>query len=468
MGVQQKGDVLHRTVKLALDTGEASSVEEAERLFAGYRLLLEVGPDIAQSPTLQAALLTAVNTGRRCFLGGVQVVGNLGVPLRVQWRHCRTLDEAIIDLQGEIVAAANPLLPRIIFGDVKSTLRNNSFAVRATFNGWAGGVVPLEDTRRLAEQQEFTPSGVLAGAISVSEAFQFTRGSNAQAGRRAIGFSLWRPEEEITWQGSLAAGPSLEILPSQLWLIGLGHLGQAYLWTLGLLPYADPKDVQLVLQDFDALVPANDSTSLLTNCALLGEKKTRAMARWCEERGFQAAIYERHFRDNFRVDGDEPSIALCGIDNALGRAALEGVGFHHVIEAGLGRGTEEYLAFQVHTFPARRAARERWGGVSGGSATENVLSFPAYQSLAAEGLDQCGLTLLAGRSVGASFVGAATAAIVISELLRIIMGGHHYEVIDGTLRSLKSRQAIQYEGPNTPFNPGYTRARTQSEELREE
>lgn len=31
-------DRLHRTVKLAIDTGEAATVEEAERIFAGYRL----------------------------------------------------------------------------------------------------------------------------------------------------------------------------------------------------------------------------------------------------------------------------------------------------------------------------------------------------------------------------------------------------------------------------------------------
>jgi len=88
-----------------------------------------------------------------------------------------------------------------------------------------------------------------------------------------------------------------------LWIIGLGHLGQAYLWTLGLLPYAQPEDVQLVLQDFDTLVDANDSTSLLTTRTLLGEKKTRAMARWCEGRGFQTALQERHFRGNFRTGG---------------------------------------------------------------------------------------------------------------------------------------------------------------------
>lgn len=247
MEEQNQGNALHRTIKLALDTGEASSVEEAVRLFEDYRLLLEVGSDVAYSPTLQAALLTAVNTGRRCFLGGVQVVGDLDVALHVPWRCCRTLADAIIDLQGKLAMTVDPTLPRIAFGDVGNHAGGSPFAVRATFEGWTGGVIPFEEAHRLPERQEFTPSGVLAGALSVSEAFQFVRRSNAQAGRRAIGLSLWRPEEGICWQEQSAYGPSLDILPSRLWIIGLGHLGQAYLWTLGLLLYARPEEVQLVL-----------------------------------------------------------------------------------------------------------------------------------------------------------------------------------------------------------------------------
>jgi len=455
-----QGDSLHRTIKLALDTGEASSIEEAVQRFESYRLLLEVGPDVASSPTLQAALLTAVNTGRRCFLGGVQVTGNLDVALRVPWRRCRTLADAIIDLQGRLAATVDPTQPRIVFGDVESAAGSSPFAVRATFEGWAGGVIPLEENYRLPEQQEFTPSGVLAGALAVSEAFQFVRRSIAQAGRRAIGLSLWRPEGGISWLEECAFGPPLDILPSRLWIIGLGHLGQAYLWTLGLLPYVQPEEVKLILQDFDALVPANDSTSLLITQAILGEKKTRAIARWCEERGFQTTIQERRFRDNFRVDDDEPGVALCGIDNARGRAALEDVGFHRIIEAGLGRGTEEYLAFQIHTFPALRSARNRWGGITESEVIENALLRPAYQALATAGADQCGLTTLAGHAVGASFVGAATAAIVIAELLRMVMGEHRYEVIDGTLCSLRHRKAIRFEGQDDPFNPGYAMALT--------
>ena len=299
---------------------------------------------------------------------------------------------------------------------------------------------------------------MLAGALAVSEAFQFVRGGNAQTGRREVGLSLWHLEEDVSWLEASAFGPPLEHLPSKLWLIGLGHLGQAYLWTLGFLPYAQPDEVQIVLQDYDTLVRANDSTSPLTSLAVLGEKKTRAMARWCEERGFHTAIQERRFDANFQVDRDEPQVVLCGVDNSMARAALEDVGFGRIIEAGLGGGTQEYLAFQVHTFPSRQSARERWGSIKDIYGVESLVHQPAYQALATDGLDQCGLTMLAGRSVGASFVGTTTAAIVIAELLRMVLGEHRYETIDGNLRSLQYRQAIVSSVLGEPFNPGYAKA----------
>jgi hypothetical protein len=249
----------------------------------------------------------------------------------------------------------------------------------------------------------------------------------------------------------------LERLPTSAWLIGLGHLGQACLWTLGLLPYAAPEDVQLVLQDYDALVEANDSTSLLTTDAMLGEKKTRAMARWCEARGFRTTLVERRFAADFRISPEEPSVAMCGVDNALARAALEDVGFGRVIEAGLGAGTQEYLAFQVHTFPASRSARSWWGGGAGAASAQALVDRPAYRALAAAGLDDCGLTALAGRTVGAPFVGAATAAVVVAELLRMALGAHRYEVVDGSLRSLEHRQTVLRD-VDVAFNPGAARA----------
>ena len=318
--------------------------------------------------------------------------------------------------------------------------------------------MPVEDRIRLDELTEFTPAGVLAGAVGVSEAFQHVRGRNALAGHRAVGLSLWQPDSRTTWLDDPEDGPQLEWLPSSCWLIGLGHLGQAYLWSIGFLPYANPSAVKLLLQDYDDLVLANDSTSLLTNRQLIGQRKTRAMAAWCEQRGFETRINERRFAGNFEIDEEEPQVALCGVDNEFARAALEDVGFAQIIEAGLGRGTEEYLALQIHCFPAERSALDRWRPSDSNNPSESLIGQPAYDSLAAAGIDKCGLTMLANRAVGASFVGAFTATLVISELLRMALGEHRYGVIDGSLRSPESFEFIRSASLFDPFNPGVTPA----------
>ena len=235
------GDRLNRLVKLAMDTGEAASVEEAEKLFSGYRLSVAVGADVACSATQQAALLTIVNTARRSLLGGVEVEGIVGMPLLLPLHPYRSLEEAVAGLGGMTAGAACRDAPLVVVGDAPIDAERR-FVVRTTFDGWAGGIVPLHaEGSRLAERQEFIPSGVMSGALAVAEAFQHLRGSNPAAGRRHVGLSLWRPE--FDWRDPQAVGPVISRLPSALWLIGIGNVGQAYLWTIGLLPYDKPDEV---------------------------------------------------------------------------------------------------------------------------------------------------------------------------------------------------------------------------------
>jgi len=446
-------DRLNRLVKLAMDTGEAASVEEAEKLFSDYRLAIAVGEGVRWSATQQAALLTIVNCGRRSLLGGVEVEGIAGMPLLLPLYPYRTLEEAVLGLGGRVVAAASRDVPLVVVGDGRVDA-DRAFAIRTTFDGWAGGVVPARaEELRLAERQEFIPSGVLSGAVAVAEVFQHLRQGNPAACRRSTGLSLWRPEDD--WQKAQAVGPVITRLPSAVWLIGIGNVGQAYLWTIGLLPYEQPNEVQIVLQDYDILALSNDSTSLLTHQALIGARKTRAIAHWAERRGFKTSIVERRFAADFRVGADDPAVALCGVDNALARAALEDAGFARVIEAGLGYGIRDYLGFRTHVFPAPRRARDIWRTEE---STEEILTdLPAYRALTASGADQCGLTQLAGRTVGAPFVGAVAAAVVIGELLRTVNGGHSYELIDGHLRNLDHRTVLQATETG-PFNPGSTGA----------
>lgn len=458
MKTWELSDTLHRAVKMAMDAGEAESIEEAKALFSTYRLAVRVGPDVASSATLQAIVMTVVNTTARSFLGGVEVSGHTAAPLLVPWEGCTTLGEAAESLGARITAECDTSVPVVLVGEAEPV--EARFCVRATFNGWVAGVFPVDGGGRLSEAHEFVPAGVLAGALAVAEAFQYVRGSNVLAGRRRLGLSLWRPWDPGAWLTPEGAGPPLGRLPTDLWLIGLGHLGQAYLWTLGLLPYADPSSLHLVLHDYDLLVPANLSTSPLTFPDMLRQKKTRALATWCERRGFRTTIVELPFGQDLRVQDRDPQLAICGVDNPHARSALEDVGFTRVIEAGLGKGVREYLAFQIHGFPGPQKARERWGAgaAAPAPAASQLTDRPAYLALAKEGLDRCGLTTLAGKTVGAPFVGTAVAAIVVAEIIRQLEGAAPLGLLDGTLRDLGSASGAASAQLSQPFNPGSTDA----------
>lgn len=435
---------LNRTVKLALDTGEASSVEEAERIFAGYRLQIVVGADVAHKPLLQAALLTAVNCAARTMLGGVIVVG-AGGPLCVTLHPYGDLQQAVTGLGGRLVGAPEIGAPTLVLGDVDAA-GLEPLAIRATGAEWCGGVVPAANNLRLAETGDFTPAGVLAGALGVSEIFQRLRGRLPMACRRAVGVDLWSLERD--WRRGESAA-TLDRLPAAAWLVGLGNLGQAYLWTLGLLPYGSGGP-ELALQDFDMLAPSNQSTSLLTTQHVLGMRKTRAMAAWAEARGFKTSIIERDFDAGFRVGAREPSVALIGVDNALARQSIEKVGFARIIEAGLGGGPQDFLGIDMHTFPASNPATEIWSDVA---ASQIDIAQPAYSAMLERSKDPCGTVRLAGRTVGAPFVGAVAASLVIAELVRLILGAGRYEMVSCHLRDLGGKYVAK-GAPWPAFNPG--------------
>ena len=319
MNAKPNADSLHRLVKYALDSGEAKTLAEAEKLFHGYRLTLTIHGTESRSSLNQAALLTAVALGRRVFLGGVSVEGDLDVPMKVPLPLRSRLHEAVVDLGGSVTPSDDET-PTISIGGGPRP-RRSGFYIRTAIAGWRGGILPAYSELVPTPGPTIPLAAMLAAGLAVNEAFQFVDSGGPAVGRRPIGLSLWRPDAD--WLASDADGPQIAYLPSRLWLIGLGHLGQAYLWGLGLLPYKDPGKLSLVLQDIDEITPSTESTSILSDAGMVGQKKTRAMAAWAEKRGFATALHERLFDAYFRRQDGEPTVALCGLDNALGRQALD-------------------------------------------------------------------------------------------------------------------------------------------------
>lgn len=426
-------ETLHRTAKYFMDNGRAASHGQAMEMLRGFGIYIEAGPEVAGSRDHQVALLTLVNAARRTFLGGVHVVATPKSRLLAPLASARTVDHAVALLGGTTVEHRTRDWPVALIGSTDSD-PGATPSWRVTWDGWRGGVVPVRDGQRLAERPSGGLAPAFAAATCAAEMFMFYAGDHQMAGRRTAGLSLWRPG--VDWLAQDDSEPELTFLPSRLWLIGLGNLGQAYLWLLTCLPYSEPRDLELMLQDYDPLAPSNESTSMLTFQQMIGRMKTRAVAEWLEQKGFRATLEERRFGGWSRRAPHEPAVALCGVDNALARASLEHAGFGLVVETGLGAGSQAFRNFSLHTFPSSLIAAQIWGD-DFAAAGPDVSHMPAYQASNHPRLDECGLAQLASRTVGVPFVGLTAAALAIAELLRRLHGGPALELVSGSVAALE-------------------------------
>lgn len=429
---------LHRGAKYFMDNGQAATHGEAMALLRSFGLTIHVGKAIGSSRAQQVALLTLVNVARRSFLAGVEVVGLSDAKPLTRLTRAKSLARAVEQYGGRVVKRANPAWPVAIISDAPKAAAKGP-VWRLTWSGWRGGVIPAGAGEAHRDDEAMPLAPVLAAACCAAEAFAYHAKDHVMAGRRPLGLSLWHPGAD--WLTADTSEPVLAWLPSQLWLIGLGNLGQACAWVLATLPYADTKQVKLVLQDDDRLAKSNDSTSLLSFIRDVGCRKTRKIGAWLDARGFDTYLLESRFGPWTTRTADDPTVALCGVDNPIARAALEYPGFGLVVEAGLGAGPEAFRSLSLHSFPASRRAENIWAK-DVGVATAYVEEMPAYQAMRKAGADACGLTQLAARTVGAPFVGLIAGILVVAELLRRLHGGVALELLAGSASALDAVETV--------------------------
>lgn len=437
MNIRPDPATLHRTAKYFMDTGRAASHEAALDILHGFGLSISVDPAVAATRNGQIALLTLVNIARRTFLSGVEVAGVPAIACALSLTRAKDLRDAVTELGGKCVDHLNDTWPTAAIGNVECPAGRP--VIRLVWSGWRGGIMTRTAGPVPTDTDALPLAPCVAAAICAAETFAYHAKDHPLAGRRSAGLSLWKPGTD--WLAPDASEPALAFLPSHLWLIGLGNLGQAYSWLLACLPYRTPSELVLLLQDFDRIEPSNDSTSVLSTLDAEGVNKTRHVAGWLEERGFTTRIIEQHFSTLTRRHDADPPVALCGVDNAMARASLEHAGFDLVIEAGLGAGPSGFRSLSMHTFPSSLSARRLWGDAARVSLP-NVSAMPAYQALKHSGIDACGLTTLASRTIGVPFVGLSAGLLAISEILRRLHSGPAHEVIAGSLLNPHDLEAI--------------------------
>ncbi len=451
-----------RIAKLFVDRDDLSLQEAAIQL-SQFRVIIDCGQEVRKSATLQAALLTAANIAQRCFPGGVRVLGVESSPIVVPWAPAGGLAAAVAEIAGEQVF--DPIGSE---WDDSLTIALGSGAeqrrgVQMTFDGWTCAVSPLGEHVRLPEREGCILAGVAGGALAASELFMGNFGCMIEAGSRVVGLSLWRPD--LAWDMPEAAGNDspIKFLPNEIWFLGLGHLGQAVAWSFAFLPFSNPSLVNIMLQDFDLLVPANIDTSLVSQQRHIGCFKTRVVDEFLASRGFRSRLCERRFDELTRPQYAEPRIALAGMDAQGPRHLFDQANFDLVIDSGVGGTASSFDSITLNVLPnARKTAAELWPPDADGPAAreQGISRLAATRRLYREVQSRhaCGHVELAGRAVAVPFVGAIASTLALSELLRRICVGSQFDRLRIQLCAPCDASTLSREKESSRFRPAFQHA----------
>lgn len=440
MNMKDFRDSLHPGAKMFMDDGTAGSAEEALDKLKGFSVCVVVSDADQSSPDFQACLLTLVNAGTRTFLGGVEVVGlDFDVHAVSPFAQEMLLVEELQRLGARMSDRVHGLAPVIVLGG--GAVEARDMAVRPIWKGWSAGVVPADEVPMFFHGECLPTAPVVAAGLALSECFDHLRGQDLMAGQRNVGLNLLSPGE-CWWNGESFDG-TLQ-LPQSAWVLGVGHLGQAYLWSLVALRYPEGNRARFVLQDFDRVTERNMGTSVLCQPDSIGKRKTRVASEWLELRGFEAPVVERPFGANHQVTSNDPKLMLCGVDNVDARLVVEEVGFKLVLEAGIGAGAKDFAKFRCHAFDGSGRARQVFKREDGNSASV-LTDLPAYKELLERSGDKCGVVTVAGSAVGVPFVGAVVGALLVSEAVKVASGGSPSFVSYGSVSEPNSIRHVPFE-----------------------
>lgn len=386
----------------------AASFEEAEARLKDVRVAVMLMPNQATTAAGQAAALTAVNTCVKCF-GNATLVGGSGVALL----STLPIGETVSAAATMLGAVTTDLVPadatHVVFigtGDLPGA----TIFVRCWWDGWKAGIVPPWDHRALGVASN-PLAGVFAGALAVREVFA-TVLDYPRSGSRVSTVSLWEPESD---PDTATPGPETVYISPRLWFIGLGHLGQGFLWSLGLLPISE---MELVLQDDQLAGKENEATGLLTRGDRIGQRKTRIAAAWFDRPGWSTSLIERRHYGDIPLLPDDPSIVITGLDKPDPRLRIAKTGFDYMIDAGIGHGPIDFEALQIRILRQCTDPSPFWSSPDRPKDIDSLMRQDAYRMQEAQS-DHCGALTLASASVSVPFVGAAVGALTITQAIRL-------------------------------------------------
>lgn len=274
------------------------------------------------------------------------------------------------------------------------------------WDGWHAGIRAVWEPAEIGES--WNPlAGTFAAAIAVREVFAQVLGRNRPTARSCT-VDLWRPFGDL----SGTRGPEVVYLPKNLIMVGLGHLGQGFLWNLMQLP---GRGNVIGLQDYQRAADENIGTGLITSARQVGMRKTRVAAEFVDSFGWDTALLEFGFSSGSTSMRDTAPVIISGLDSVTPREWIREAGYPYMLDIGVGHGPVDFEFGQIRCLPAGSATS--WTAPAEAKDAEQLRDSASY--VEEKKRDPCGALALAEASVAVPFVGLAMGALAVGQTLRI-------------------------------------------------
>lgn len=313
--------ILHDKNRAAIAIAEKHDIdiEDALNQMQNTTIWLIADESINSSISEQISLLTATNIAHRVF-GSIKCFIPNDTPNLLPFKE-KLFSELVIGFGGKVEETGQPKTNevKILFG--KECYDIN--CIEAISSGWRGGINLIDQDRiqLLNKNNPISLRPVASASIACYAAFCKVYGLESSRIDMNTGLSLWNLNAGKNWFKDTNDGPEQLYYPRNIWSLGLGHLGQAYLWTIALMNIKKSEEITFLLQDDDVIGKENIGSQVLSFNDDVGKLKTRPCMNFLEYLGFKTRLIEKPFE---KVDSDSEwmkdfTFLINGVDNITTR-----------------------------------------------------------------------------------------------------------------------------------------------------
>jgi molybdopterin/thiamine biosynthesis adenylyltransferase len=435
---------INRATLAIAEKHDIDLIEAYERM-NNSSIWLIANDSIRDSFAKQLAFLTTVNIARRVFLKGVNCVLPQNT-LNLLKMSSLYFNDMVVKYGGKLSdnnSEENDI--KILFG--LECYDDN--CIESISSGWRGGVNFNNQKRiEIEEEMNYTTLGPVASA-SLACFYSFCKCYNLLENNIEFncGITLWDLGIKNDWYKQENDGPKDLNFPRNIWNLGLGHLGQAYIWTLGLMNCRDPKKVNFLLQDSDIVEAENFGSQVLSTEQYFGLPKTRPCVSFLEDLGFKTQIIEKPF-----INGDAEQawmenfhFLLNGVDNVKTRISLTKNNLQLFLDGATNGRLQLFDSFTMKNISkSGKNIDELWPDKEENTMVLHKNLYDRYEKE-----HRCGY--ITNHGISTPFIGLFSSTILIAELLRSINFGKCYSVISLQLRDLGNIEAKEAGTYNREF-----------------